>query len=1282
MFVRKDVWVRVSCLGLTAGVIVSAASLTSCAPRHTTYDNQAVDNVTHSIDTTTASLDRIREHVARGDSRHTLANLASLIDKYLVDTYALSPSDNERFTNLIHASLMTPAGVAAIDERMRDIRTHTQWLIRQRSDIDDYRSRLEQLLRFFDRLHDIYSELSTLSAQEDALLQEITRTREAMWHAADHDWSLSREWVLYTVGFKWFWGMFTQYAPCVGRQEHQLQEIRAQETRLRKRQTANAPTRARLLSNIKLVTTRIRQEIAELLRCPLSAPHLVRLYQLSSYAEEVNRRAMNTNLSEFIYWYQQNSLTRSIIRHKRYMDSRLLFDLGGLNIAPLDSVSSYSLLDVRSISARIGSLIGILDMTKLGAPSNLSSYIGDVIGGSKRTSWVQSMEEQYLETVRRISEFQTRELDKLVNMTENVKHMNRNLVEATTYIFKKRVQTLTEAWSLLKTYAQSEPEEEKKKKKATAGTTNAVDEYIKKQLKEAIKNFNTRMDTVSNQINKDNDPSVTAATIFPINSGITEDSLDKYLNVQSTNENPLSPEALASHFSRLADERGKAVLEAANRQSDAELADLGCVRKQFIESEWKRYVDMKEFSEYRVETPEKAKERATKIKAKIDEIIRDFADTDANSARSRSKRSAKQSPNASFRQFFQETYQKNKTILDKQNDAYTEFYKEQIYYEAETPQLESQLKEGEKEWAENIINRYNKQVREWKNQISDIVYDAKERLQKEADESKKQYIQQIDDMHSKAFTSLTKDTEEVTARFDAIKQESDKKFTKWRDEHEQEVKDFKAKIKDGLKWAFKQNAEYDKFDERGYTQITQELVSGAQTALKNRKDNADIYNSQKAQKAWDAVHTYGMISPDAYQGAYNPLETNGAPGVHKQADTGIDLSSSAAVEWIRRDTNINAQLQYPQPLFYAANLWDQLEWGDLLAIRSDIDQRRSSIDKEIAESDTQLNKLRQLRDYIVKITGEPGEIGELVAQQAMALRVRDQAELVDLHPSIQTQYLSNVRDIVERVRGLSYTAAELVAANERVSAANEVVNLKTQDLLLARCANWSIGRETLLYLFGFKWLWGMFTGYTPSYADKSEQFELRSAYKRLRDEEGATGWLGRDWERFNQELSALVEMLASLSKEAQDDTDIHSISAYASLLQSHIAEFRESLECARTSRALLLQYRDSTLTSFSDEMSIGSYFNVTEFLARAATYGLYNNNAWESRGVKDITEQAKVLNRYQASYVAQVNRLCAIICALRRQLSEAGGLSGLIEILAKSLATEEERQRLRAQLEV
>lgn len=102
----------------------------------------------------------------------------------------------------------------------------------------------------------------------------------------------------------------------------------------------------------------------------------------------------------------------------------------------------------------------------------------------------------------------------------------------------------------------------------------------------------------------------------------------------------------------------------------------------------------------------------------------------------------------------------------------------------------------------------------------------------------------------------------------------------------------------------------------------------------------------------------------------------------------------------------------------------------------------------------------------------------------------EQAQAVKGDYNVALKGFVLLRDILEK-------ASQTKLAYERVLEVEEEEREATDKVLIAKAgvnkaedANWRSGKEFVLYLFGFKWLWGAFTGYASSTSTSLESKTL------------------------------------------------------------------------------------------------------------------------------------------------------------------------------------------------
>lgn len=101
----------------------------------------------------------------------------------------------------------------------------------------------------------------------------------------------------------------------------------------------------------------------------------------------------------------------------------------------------------------------------------------------------------------------------------------------------------------------------------------------------------------------------------------------------------------------------------------------------------------------------------------------------------------------------------------------------------------------------------------------------------------------------------------------------------------------------------------------------------------------------------------------------------------------------------------------------------------------------------------------------------------------------------------QLSHSLTLRDHFEKIILLATNTAQIykhaLLFQENLAIYERILSIQHNILTEATARNWSVFREGLLYIFGFKWLWGIFTGFAPTVDTDAEEEDYQQAEERL-----------------------------------------------------------------------------------------------------------------------------------------------------------------------------------------
>lgn len=187
------------------------------------------------------------------------------------------------------------------------------------------------------------------------------------------------------------------------------------------------------------------------------------------------------------------------------------------------------------------------------------------------------------------------------------------------------------------------------------------------------------------------------------------------------------------------------------------------------------------------------------------------------------------------------------------------------------------------------------------------------------------------------------------------------------------------------------------------------------------------------------------------------------------------------------------------------------------------------------------------------------------------------------------------------------TYGVLLRREAELDESEENVRLKTEELKHFSQSHWSMPKEIALYLFGFKWLWGAFTGYQPTVNTSRIQKELkrlRSAHRSLALKlKPQIKRLKAEFEKQKTqalEFFRLAELAASSSKDKQ--VLFHFSQTFLALF----GEYELKLQNFMAAKAVFVQAQYNSWEHFSQGgQTVWGNYDLAGEVAQNLSEGLY-----------------------------------------------------------------------------
>lgn len=303
---------------------------------------------------------RIRySNVLSQDGAISSERLKSLINSLSYDLL----QDDSDLDLYLHADLLSPRGVTAIDRRIAEVAAQSDHLDAQQQSLVEHRQNIVTLIELYNRTLSLYLKLQLLFLDDIYHRQQLVQAQDAVNDATLNNWSGRREAILYTIGFKWLWGLFTGYAPSTDASAQQ-----AQLDRLTREYEEFQEISADKFSDL---TERIHSSVAEFTKMysvvrssPYARYSLARLTKIESVILDLAANTDNVSAYGFNNWYRMHAIQHSSTRRLQYNASRWLFDLSGLTLAPAVLGNDLWIGYTKFASGTIASLLSLFDKHK------------------------------------------------------------------------------------------------------------------------------------------------------------------------------------------------------------------------------------------------------------------------------------------------------------------------------------------------------------------------------------------------------------------------------------------------------------------------------------------------------------------------------------------------------------------------------------------------------------------------------------------------------------------------------------------------------------------------------------------------------------------------------------------------------------------------------------------------------------------------------------------------------------------------------------------------------
>lgn len=161
------------------------------------------------------------------------------------------------------------------------------------------------------------------------------------------------------------------------------------------------------------------------------------------------------------------------------------------------------------------------------------------------------------------------------------------------------------------------------------------------------------------------------------------------------------------------------------------------------------------------------------------------------------------------------------------------------------------------------------------------------------------------------------------------------------------------------------------------------------------------------------------------------------------------------------------------------------------SLKSEIEQLKGKLNNAFPALKKKSNTLTSSQDYLTKKLGEKKNQKKTVEKslaEAQSLTTKEQ------------KFYELANKGLTKAQEAKTTYGVLLRREAELDESEEYVRLKAEELKHFSQSHWSMPKEIALYLFGFKWLWGAFTGYQPTVNTSRIQKELkrlRSAHRSL-----------------------------------------------------------------------------------------------------------------------------------------------------------------------------------------
>lgn len=325
--------------------------------------------------------------------------------------------------------------------------------------------------------------------------------------------------------------------------------------------------------------------------------------------------------------------------------------------------------------------------------------------------------------------------------------------------------------------------------------------------------------------------------------------------------------------------------------------------------------------------------------------------------------------------------------------------------------------------------------------------------------------------------------------------------------------------------------------------------------------------------------------------------------------------------------------------------------------------------------------LGDLANYQAPKSGAENELADLLSQAKELDKAQRKLGADSANTPLFFQTLSLLRLQALKARD-AYKA--LIAELDVLEEAKELVRLKQEELATAKRYNWRWGKEIALYMFTFKWLWGVFTGWAPSTNTLQESEGVEKAKRKLALVQQTHATLVAQLRaKHGLEVAKTQEIIEKAITLAPKP-------AFVLALRSFLINFTKSfdeLELARerflTSFELYRKSMENGLTSYSDFYA-HEYADVVDIARNsgrrktqpslAADWVLLERERESEQYYKAKEKLAEVKRVFEAVFTKQLEELLGDIAQVLEntrytQKRQTEKLSQLEEMIASVLKT-------------